>query len=198
MRRQRAVGRHRVGRMSAREGIALRGDVHNVLAAVDGAKRFDGVSAFLRHHIRSEPQDHVLDHRVPDVRHQHVEPDILAELLAESPIEKSHDGDEQNLLAERGQIGKQPEAESAVADVGLQPLHKPHFPIEKERCAYCLRHNHNPPDQNDLFPYFILPQRFQDCKARAPRFVQKRVRSLDRYACFRGACSSPYAQNRAG
>ena len=54
--------------------------------------------------VRAQTQDDVLDHRVPDVHHQHVDADVFAEFLVETPIEKAHDRNEQKLLTECGQI----------------------------------------------------------------------------------------------
>ena len=127
MRGKRTVHRHGVGGMPAREGIALRGDVIYFGVRVDLSKQLYTI-AF--HEIRPQAEDDVLDHRVPDVGDQHVDADVFAELLVESPIQKAHDRDEQDLLAERGQIGEQPERESAAADVRLQPFHQLHFPFE--------------------------------------------------------------------
>ena len=124
--------------MPAGEGIALGGDVHGVRIFVDQPEQFHVIAGYK---IRTQTQNEVFDHGVPDVCHQHIQADILAEFLVESPIQKAHNANEQNLLAERGQIGKQPEADAGIPDVRLQPLHESHFPVKKEDDTYCLSHN---------------------------------------------------------
>ena len=155
--------------MPARERIALRRDVHRVRVFVDLPEQLHVV---FFHKVRSEPQDNVLDHRVPDVGDQHVYAHVFPEFLVEPPIQKAHDHHEQKLLAESRQIGYQPKREPAAADVGLQPLHQPHLPIEKENdaCRFCHTEKTSLSDRYEQYTAFPSALQSQN-----PRFSGKKA-----------------------
>ena len=137
--------------MSARERIALRGDVINIRVGMNGFQTFD--SRIIK--IRSPPKSDIFQHRVNDDSDHDIGSDKPGGLLIQTPVKKADDRDHDHLLAEHRKKGSR--RGCRCPHISLDHLHEFHFPRVVENRSF-----HKYLSSLSDHPFFILPSK--DCK----------------------------------
>ena len=125
---QAAIGGDSIGRVSAGKRKSLGRDIHFILVRLHLAQ---DMNAFMIE-IGAAPQKNILDHRIPDKAHKHIEADAFPDALIPAPVQIAQKQDQQQFLSKRGTEGNN--AQACAAQMVLNPLHQADFPGKKE-CA---------------------------------------------------------------